>query len=397
MLLPVRLRLALMIVAILHAAGCTKHTLVDTLMWTAHRPPAPLPVPGFQVLAGDTHCHIVPPDSPGHVSRGFERTVELARRERLDFVVLTPHLWDEFHRLPYERDEAIAGDALLLRQVAALPHGPDDPLVIVGFEYTTRHGHATAAFGDLVGTLRDVPWDAPDGRFFERYVETGGLLFINHPFLTPSSDVIGRGGWDLSWKHWTRAERVDPELRVIERLAHGVEVFNLGVDHLLDRFVRRHEHGSMRAAFNAMDRMIHRQGRPVSAVGGSDSHSDHLRASMYVLARERTGPAIREALLAGRTCVRGPPACTFEVRVPGGEFRPPGSQLPAVHRVEVRARGERIEILRDGHVVVRPRYRSIEVVPVERGRCTLLRARVDGGESGPVYVGCDLTSAGTGG
>lgn len=50
------------------------------------------------------------------------------------------------------------------------------------------------------------------------------------------------------------------------------------------------------------------------------SHGSWLGAATWVLARERSIDAIRDALVSGRTCVRGPEACTFEARGDAGEW-----------------------------------------------------------------------------
>lgn len=52
---------------------------------------------GAIVLAGDLHWRVTPPDDPTDVTRGLERTIELARREKLDFVVFTPHVGARFY------------------------------------------------------------------------------------------------------------------------------------------------------------------------------------------------------------------------------------------------------------------------------------------------------------
>ena len=79
-------------------------TVVDMTMSSAYRAPPVLPglealpatsppdLARYQILAGDLHCHVSPPDSPEEATRGIAETVALARSERLDFVVLTPHI-----------------------------------------------------------------------------------------------------------------------------------------------------------------------------------------------------------------------------------------------------------------------------------------------------------------
>ena len=77
----------------------------------------------------------------------------------------------------------------------------------------------------------------------------------------------------------------------------------------------------------------------MTPVGGTDSHSFHLRPMTFVLAERRSPDAIRDAVRAGRTCVVQPGACTFEVRTEGGAFAPVGSSLEGRTRVEARASG----------------------------------------------------------
>src|SRR5947209_8621297 len=78
-------------------AACTRQGLVDYAMTSAPHLVAARPAdaaqrsepPRYQLLAGDLHCHVSPPDSPSDVTRSVLETAELARTERLDFVVLT--------------------------------------------------------------------------------------------------------------------------------------------------------------------------------------------------------------------------------------------------------------------------------------------------------------------
>lgn len=375
----------------LFAVSCSKHAVVDFAMGSAFRPgPSPRDDFGrYVLLAGDTHCHVMPPDSPHHVSRGLDETVTLARDEGLDFVVLTPHVWAGFLEDATLRDEAIAQHAALRQRVAA--HAGSGVVLVTGFEYTTRHfGHIGAAFGDLETALRDVPVDVSmrePARFFERYVETGGVLIINHPYLTPTG-TIANSAWDLSWRSWTTGERPTREAARLERLAHAVETYNLAVDHLRDGFVLATPGGSTRAGMFQVERQIKRQGRRIVPVGGSDSHSSHLRATTFVLAGERTERGVRDALVAGRACIRAPAACTFEARGADRKWQPVGGAVAARREVEVHATGDAIQILRDSRVVARPASREVVRIAVPANECTLLRARVDGGESAPIYVNC---------
>ncbi len=88
------------------------HTVVDLAMTSAYRP-ADVEFndlkehgPGsadpdevaahFQILAGDFHCHVSPPDWNQEANRDLAETVVLAKKEHLDFVVLTPHVRARF-------------------------------------------------------------------------------------------------------------------------------------------------------------------------------------------------------------------------------------------------------------------------------------------------------------
>src|SRR5689334_22564431 len=94
----------------LSTAACgpsAAHSAVDLAMTSAYRPAstayarpsaAPTPtnhpsLPSYELLAGDLHCHVLPPDSPQEVTRTVAETIDLAADEHLDFVVLTPHVW----------------------------------------------------------------------------------------------------------------------------------------------------------------------------------------------------------------------------------------------------------------------------------------------------------------
>src|SRR3954468_5618283 len=109
---------ALAAASVLAAAwGCSvdRHAAVDVAMGRAHPPPvqgfdlglAPRAAPGggapltaapepYQLLSGDFHCHVSPPDWNQEANRNRAGTVTLAKEEHLDFVVLTPHVGARF-------------------------------------------------------------------------------------------------------------------------------------------------------------------------------------------------------------------------------------------------------------------------------------------------------------
>jgi hypothetical protein len=66
-----------------------------------------------------------------------------------------------------------------------------------------------------------------------------------------------------------------------------------------------------------LDRVVHEEHRPVTAVGGTDDHHGHAMATTWVLADDATEPAILAALRHGATCVGGPEAGTFRARGSG--------------------------------------------------------------------------------
>lgn len=321
----------------------------------------------------------------------------LARAEGLDFVVLSPHLRAHFFLGEDRRAAAVERLEALERTIRREAGG--GPLFIVGFEYTDFNwGHVGAAFADLREVLAAVPvdeaWERP-ARFFEEYVRRGGVLIINHPLLVPLDSIWPWVTDDRSWRPFTSPGPYPAEILEVHRLAQGIEVFNLAVAELRDRYLLFDRHRSTRAALAVVDREIARRPRRFVPVGGSDSHSDHLRATTFVLAEARTPAAIREALRAGRACVRDPAACSLEVRAAAGPWLPVGSALSDVAMVHARARGERVRILVDGreHALAGPGQEV--AIPVTPGRCAVIRAEVDEGFSAPIYVNCgDLDAPG---
>ena len=378
-------------------AGCARNALLDVAMGSGYRPPPPAPLPGpYQLLAGDMHCHVTPPDAKSHVVRGVPETVDLAREEGLDFVVLTPHVRALFYLDPARRQAFLRDQAELKRAIAA--EDAKDLVLIPGFEYTDyAYGHVGVAFADAEKLLADLPVDqaaANPELFFERWVGSGGLLVINHPILLPLPKLMfSAAQGNLSWRPFTAAGPYPPEIASITRLAQGVEVYNLSVSHVRDGLLLGDRDRTLRMAAFLADRHARAERRRVSLVGGSDSHGHHLRATTFVLAEARTESAIGEAIRAGRTCVRSPEACSLEARPLAIDPRaawmwmPVGSSLHA-SVIEVRANGAPIEILKNGAVVAEPAAREVAQIAVEPGVCTTVRARVGEGLSSPIYVNC---------
>ena len=381
-------------------AGCShvsgEHLAVDAVMTSAYRPPllagenaATFEHPRYELLAGDLHCHVLPPDDPSHVSRDLAMTIDLAEREGLDFVALTPHVWSRFFEDETLRTKTIEFERALVARIA---RARTNVLFIPGFEYTDHeYGHAGMTFASVERVLAKLPADearAHPERFFERWVAERGLLIVNHPLVTPVDSSLSIARADLSWRPLTAPGPVPPEIAAIDRVASGFEVYNLTATHLRDRYLQGDTDRTLVASLRRLDDEAPKRRRRMTPVGGSDSHSDHLRATTYVLAASRTIDGVRDAIAAGRVCVRSPEACSFEARATSGEWQSVGASIDA-DAIDVRAFGSDIEVLRDGEVVARPGSGEIARVATPR-KCTIVRARVGKGFSAPIYVGCSM-------
>jgi hypothetical protein len=259
-------------------------------------------------------------------------------------------------------------------------------------EYTDhRYGHLGAAFADLEQVLNDVPVAEADRhpeRFFESFVAHGGVLVFNHPFVTPLDSFLSIARADLSFRPFVSSGPFPPEIRAAERLGQGIEAFNLVVTQLRDRYLLNDTQRSLEQTLAFVDREVPARRRRLVPVGGSDSHAHFLRATTFLLSRGRGESAIRDALLAGRTCVRSPEACSLEARPEGGAFGPVGSSIRGVRTIEAKAHGDDIELFLDGRSIEFPPSDVAVQIPVDERRCSLLRARVGEGYSAPIYVNC---------
>lgn len=385
------MRRVLLLLAVF-AAGCSRSQMVDRAMSSAPRPAAPAPPAPrrspYQLLAGDMHCHVLPPDSETHVTRDLATTVALAKQEKLDFVVLTPHVPARFFADAEKRRWVVETQRALRERVSAWG---SDVVLVPGMEYTDhRYGHVGVAFADLDAVLAETPLGASPEKFFERWVARGGVLTINHPVLKPlpgAPFAILRA--DLSWRGFERGRSVPPEIAWVTTHAQSIETFNLSVTHLRDQFIVGDVERSLREASSLTDRASRDQHRKIAAVGGSDSHGDYLRGTTWVLATARTPDGIRDAIANARTCVRGPEACSFEARAAASSDRwqPVGTAFLAEGAIEVRAFGGPVRILVNGAIAARAQDGEVVRVPVSDG-CTLVRAVVGPSWSSPIYVNC---------
>lgn len=394
------LALAALATLALASTGCTKGQLVDIAMSgtaraTNHR--------GMQlgdrlILGGDMHCHVLPPDAPYHVSRELPETLALAKDESLDFVVLTPHVPARFFMDDEMRGWVMSTQQRLRERVERLH---PELVVIPGFEYTDyRYGHVGASFADpsevLAGLSAEEAQANPE-RFFEMWVARGGILTVNHPVNRPLPKSPFRElGADMSWRAY-RGVPVPAEVDWISTHAQTIETFNTSVTELRDLFIVGDEDRSLREASHLADRIARTQHRRVAAVGGSDSHGNWLRATTFVVAKDRTLDSIRRGIAAGRTCVRGPGACTLEVRLRGGAWLNVGDAITTTHErapneptttFEGRATGDDVSFVVNGSIVATAASGEVVSFAVPTERCATVRAVVGRSWSSAIYVNC---------
>jgi len=405
------------------ASGCSvdRHTAVDVAMGSAYRPPVPAfelgvtprpdprggrdrregpplttaPEP-YQLLSGDFHCHVSPPDWNQEANRNLAGTVTLAKEEHLDFVVLTPHVGARFFLDEDARRDEL--DALRSLRDEIGQQAAGGPLLVAGFEYTDhRQGHLGFSFADLDRLLarlsvQDLARRPQD--FIQGWVDAGGLIVVNHPLVTPLDSTFAIARADLSWRPWTRPDAetgVFPaEIVAAHHLAQAFEAYNLTAAHIRDRYLGPPGPGTYAETLSRLDTEILAQQRRIIPIGGSDSHEHHLRATTFVLARERSVEGIREAVLAGRVCVRDWRACTLRARLPGqgDAWQPPGAAFSAASAIEVRASGADVRILVNGQPAARPRSGEIASLSLDPDRCSIIRAEIDGGAAAPLYANC---------
>jgi len=388
-----------------------RHTAMDLAMTSAYRPTgvaladfedrglagadADEVAARFQLLAGDFHCHVSPPDWDQEATRDLARTVVLARQEHLDFVVLTPHVGARFFLDQDYRREELAALAGLRAEIAR--QGPGAPLLVAGFEYTDhQQGHLGFSFGDLEQILARLSVERLEQRpqdFVNAWVAAGGLVVVHHPLVTPLDSMFSIGRANLSWRPWTAAGPFPPEIEAANRQAQGFEAYNLTAAHLRDRYLSVPGPGTTEATLARVDEEILAQRRRLVPIGGSDSHEDHLRATTFVLASARGTEEIRQAVLAGRVCVRDPRACSLRARTPNTAWQPLGAAFLKAPVVEVKARGTKIRVLVNGRLAASPRSGEVAALALDPSVCSIIRAEIDGGAGAPIYANCPFASA----
>ncbi len=372
--------------------GCTKNQLLDIAMSGVSRPTAArgMRVGDRLVLAGDMHCHVMPPDAAHHVSRELPETLALAKSEGLDFVVLTPHVPARFYMDDEMRGWVTETQAELRARIARLK---PELVVIPGFEYTDfRHGHVGMSFADprevLDGLTSEEARSDPE-RFFAMWAERGGIITINHPMNRPLPKAAFRElGADMSWRAFDGIT-VAPEITWITAHATAIETFNSMVSGLRDQFILNDEERSLREASHVADDLVRTQHRRIASVGGSDSHGDWLRATTFVLAKDRSIEAIRKGIAGAHTCVRGPEACTLELRNEGGAWLGVGDAITTTSATfEARASGDDVTFVVNGAPVATAGDGVVTKLEVPIDRCSIVRAIVGRSWSSGIYVNC---------
>ena len=224
-------------------------------------------LPGYRTLKCDFHQHTV--FSDGEVWPTVR--VDEAWREGLDVIAITDHIEYQPHRddLPtqHNRPYELAAERAQARGI----------LLIRGAEVTrdTPPGHFNAIL------LEDInPLDTEDFyAVFDAAQRQNAFIFWNHP----DWKGLERGRWGAEQqKLWENKQ------------LHGVEVYN-------DFDYQRQAHGyALEKGLTLMgDSDIHVPSR----FPYHDGHNH--RTLTLVFAKERTIPAVREALFAGRTIVWG--------------------------------------------------------------------------------------------
>ncbi len=305
-------------------------------------------------------------------------------------MLLTPHVRARFFADPERRARFVESQRELAAEIAHQDLG--SLLVLRGLEYTDwEYGHLTMGFTDAEAVLDAVSLEtarAHPEAFFETWQARGGVFAINHPVLTPLANFPLRAArGDLSWRAFETRGPFPPEIDFATRHAQGIEVHNLAVTHMRDGILLGDGDRSLRHASLLLARRARLGGHRIAALGGTDSHAHHLRAVTWVMAEARTEGAIRDAIVAGRTCVRSPEACSFEARAEGTPaWQALGASLQSAH-IELRAAAA-ATVFADGIAVARLEPGTIGRVDVDPARCTVLYARVGEGLSSPIYAGC---------
>ncbi len=248
-------------------------------------PPPPPPPKPRRWIAGDLHMHVAPPGALRDVTMTIPQIAKQARKNGLEFVIVTPHLWERGWNGPRQRAKWQG----LWHDMAALARAQEGVTMIPGVEYgESGVGH----FG-----ISGVEIDTLVGDDFLAAVDAAGaFVVVNHPFAIALRDPdIPGSGADYSYKQWT-GRNVAPRHDPID----GVEVWN----HML-RWARLIQEKKEQQSYAAAAQLVHERRRPIALVGGSDNHREWIEPTTWVYATDPSETTILAALHAGATCVRG--------------------------------------------------------------------------------------------
>jgi hypothetical protein len=290
---------------------------------------SPTPPDPRRWIPGDLHMHVSPPDDPHDVAMSTAEIARAARARGLEFVILTPHLWQAWspaRRRRYARRWRAFAD-----RARAIPGITLIPGVELG---VARLGHFGISGVDI-DRLGAHPLDAARA--------AGAFIVVNHPFAVPTGiPGVRASHFDMSYRPWSRGGRGWRDF-------DGVEVWNLPLS--LANVVSRPGGATGEArAFAAADRRARARRRRVTVTGGTDNHRHLVMATTWVLAADAREPSILAALRAGRTCVGGPEAGTLRARGdgdPAGRWARIGGSVHAADHVALRWNG-RAELFVDG-------------------------------------------------
>jgi len=259
--------------------------------------------------------HVHPPDRDAMLP--LDDVVAIARREGLEFVILTPHLYEGTWQSPERRRRWLA----TWQDLAADARATAGLTVIPGAELGVRDlGHFGVSGIDLAALA--------GGDLLDSAERAGAFVVVNHPFATPTRiPGFAVSEKDLSFRPWAHRRGAVPRI-------DGVEVWNVPLG--MANLVSRPGGGSAEErAWLEADALARRQRRPVVAVGGTDNHLDMVSPTTWVLAPDAREPSILAGLRAGAVCVGGAEAGGLEAR---GERDAGWAPIGGV------AHGERVEL-----------------------------------------------------
>jgi hypothetical protein len=246
--------------------------------------------------------HTAPPGARNDVRLSIPQIAAAARAHGMEFVILTPHLWETTWDSPSRRQRwhetwrEMAARARAQRGITMIP------AVEWGLDGVGHFGVSGVALDTITGVDFLAAVDA-----------AGAFVVANHPFVVPTR-VPGRPDSyrNLSYTPWTTRRNQPPRHDPID----GVEVFN--------QMLRQARLVSERAearGFVAADQLARTERRPIALVGGTDNHRHYTKPTTWVLATDAGEAAILAGLKAGATCVGSPDAGTLEAH---GDADPPG-------------------------------------------------------------------------